>query len=98
MFAYYSTGYSFLPVINSYTIFSLPKFLKNLNISRSYSDYLLCANLEAVEIPNYVTSFGSETFRNCKTLTDIDIPKSVTTLGDAVLSIAMSCCKPNFRS
>ena len=41
-----------------------------------------CQYLEAVLIPNTVTSIGKAAFYRCKSLTSVTIPDSVTSIGD----------------
>ena len=62
--------------------------LKRVNIPESVKELDLgaeafceCTSLEALSIPNGVTSIGSEAFGSCTNLTHLDIPETVTKIG-----------------
>lgn len=42
-----------------------------------------CTKLTTVNIPNTITSIGSDVFYNCSALSSVSIPNSVTSIGDA---------------
>ena len=65
----------------------------NYNISFIYNndtiyDEMFYENsyLTSIDIPNSVTSIGSQAFHECESLTSITIPNSVTTIGDNAFS------------
>ena len=41
-----------------------------------------CASLQAIEIPEGVTSIGDSAFKGCSSLTSVTIPEGVTSIGD----------------
>ena len=47
-----------------------------------YGAFENCTSLKNIEIPDSVTSIGSEAFRGCSSLTSVTIPDSVTSIGN----------------
>ena len=53
--------------------------------------YALRSNIKQVEISNGVTSVGKYTFSWCRKLTSVNIPSSVTSIGEGVFGMFGSC-------